>query len=94
MGHTAVHAQVGDLHSRVGHHGIGHLAGEVFDLPGDGNDLEVIAPLGHGARAGRWVARMTMRWRKMLTVPTNQLIHTRTWNDVVDVEIATFQRVT
>ena len=34
---------------------------------------------------------MTMPWPKTSTAPhKNELIHTRTWNDVVDVESATF----
>ena len=44
---------------------------------------------------GRMVIGMTMLWRKTLTAfRKNELIHTRTWNDVVDVEIATFEWVT
>ena len=37
---------------------------------------------------------MTMLWQKTLTAPKNELIHNRTWDDVVDVEIATFDWVT
>lgn len=37
---------------------------------------------------------MTMLWLRTSTAPhKNELIHTRTWNDVVDVEIATFEWV-
>ena len=36
---------------------------------------------------------MTMLWRKTLMVPTKQLIHTRRWDEVVEVEIATFEWV-
>ncbi|CAB0618688.1 transposase [Corynebacterium diphtheriae] len=37
---------------------------------------------------------MTMLWLKTLTAPhKNELIHTRTWSDVVEVEIATFEWV-
>lgn len=39
------------------------------------------------------VTEMTMHWPKMSTVPTNELIHTRLWTDVVDVEITTFEWV-
>ncbi|MBG9293047.1 transposase [Corynebacterium diphtheriae bv. gravis] len=36
----------------------------------------------------------TMLWLRTSTIPhKNELIHTRTWNDVVDVEIATFEWV-
>ncbi|WP_413464243.1 IS3 family transposase [Corynebacterium diphtheriae] len=35
-----------------------------------------------------------MLWLKTLTAPhKNELIHTRRWNDVVEVEIATFEWV-
>ena len=34
----------------------------------------------------------TMLWLRMSTAPhKNELIHTRRWSDVVDVEIATFE---
>lgn len=37
---------------------------------------------------------MTMLWQKTLTAPhNNELIHTRRWDDVVEVEIATFEWV-
>ncbi|WP_374064030.1 integrase core domain-containing protein [Corynebacterium belfantii] len=37
---------------------------------------------------------MTMLWLKTLTAPhNNELIHTRRWDDVVKVEIATFEWV-
>ncbi|MBG9332157.1 transposase [Corynebacterium belfantii] len=35
-----------------------------------------------------------MLWQKTLTAPhNNELIHTRRWDDVVEVEIATFEWV-
>ncbi|WP_349018320.1 DDE-type integrase/transposase/recombinase [Corynebacterium pseudodiphtheriticum] len=38
------------------------------------------------------VTGMTMLWRKTSTAPTrSELIHTRRWDDVVEVEIATFE---
>ncbi|CAB0524635.1 transposase [Corynebacterium diphtheriae] len=38
---------------------------------------------------------MTMLWLKTLTAPhKNELIHRRSWGDVVDGEIATFEWVT
>ncbi|WP_343298406.1 IS3 family transposase [Corynebacterium belfantii] len=37
---------------------------------------------------------MKMVWLKTLTAPhKNELIHTRRWNDVVEVEIATYEWV-
>ena len=43
---------------------------------------------------GLLVTGMTMLWLKTSTVPTRgELIHTRRWDDVVDVEIATFEWV-
>ena len=40
------------------------------------------------------VTPMIMLWLKTLTAPhKNELIHTRRWNDVVEVEIATFEWV-
>ncbi|UJL59021.1 hypothetical protein FE378_10315 [Corynebacterium diphtheriae] len=37
---------------------------------------------------------MTILWLRTSTAPhKNELIHTRTWADVVDVEIATFEWV-
>ncbi|MBG9247142.1 transposase [Corynebacterium diphtheriae bv. mitis] len=41
------------------------------------------------------VTPMAMPWLRTSTSPhKNEIIHTRTWNDVVDVEIATFEWVT
>lgn len=41
---------------------------------------------------GWWVIAMTMLWLRMSTAPhKNELIHTRTRTDVVDVEVATFE---
>ncbi|QBY10563.1 hypothetical protein D9R19_01600 [Corynebacterium diphtheriae] len=43
---------------------------------------------------GQLATPMTMLWLKTLTAPhKNELIHTRRWNDVVEVEIATFEWV-
>ncbi|WP_051138300.1 MULTISPECIES: integrase core domain-containing protein [unclassified Corynebacterium] len=43
---------------------------------------------------GLSVTPTTMLWLKTLTAPhKNELIHTRRWNDVVEVEIATFEWV-
>ncbi|SPJ40097.1 hypothetical protein CHUV2995_00882 [Corynebacterium diphtheriae subsp. lausannense] len=40
------------------------------------------------------VTPMTMLWLKTLTAPyNNELIHTHRWDDVIEVEIATFEWV-
>ena len=43
---------------------------------------------------GLLATEMTLHWLKTLTAPhKNELIHTRRWNDVIEVEIATFEWV-
>ncbi|WKS55022.1 IS3 family transposase [Corynebacterium accolens] len=53
-----------------------------------------LAQHGITASTGSVVTYMTMHWLKTLTAPhKNELIHTRRWNDVIEVEIATFEWV-